>query len=88
MGGTDRRSRVCGRETPKLRLNIRFLYNFSYLSSCFSLSSFPSSTLCTGITHSSEDSSELAFLLVENYTLTTPAGLRVGREFLEFKKGN
>lgn len=36
-----------------------------------------------GFTHNSEDSSEFAFLLVENYTMTAPAGLRPGRESLE-----
>ena len=40
-------------------------------------------TECTGITHISEDSSEIAFLLVENYQLTAPVGLRVGWEFLK-----
>ncbi len=38
---------------------------------------------CKGSTHISEDSSEIAFLLVENYQLTAPVGLRIGREFLE-----
>lgn len=37
-----------------------------------------------GITSSSEDSSELWFLLVENYNyLTAPVGLRIGWESLE-----
>ena len=38
---------------------------------------------CTGSTHISEDSSEIAFLLVENYQLTASVGLRIGREYLE-----
>lgn len=39
-----------------------------------------------GITSSSEDSSELWFLLVENYNyLTAPVGLRIGWESLEKK---
>jgi hypothetical protein len=37
---------------------------------------------CTGSTLTSEDSSEVAFLLVENYQLTASVGLRIGREFL------
>ncbi|TKA51951.1 hypothetical protein B0A55_12789, partial [Friedmanniomyces simplex] len=37
---------------------------------------------CTGITHISEDSSEIAFLLVENYQLTALVGVRFGEEFL------
>ncbi len=41
-----------------------------------------SSSRCKGSTHISEDSSEIAFLLVENYQLTAPVGLRIGREFL------
>lgn len=37
---------------------------------------FFSSSWCTGITHISEDSSEIAFLLVENYQLTASVGPR------------
>jgi hypothetical protein len=50
----------------------------------FCNSSFPIlHSKCTGITSSSEDSSELWFLLVENYNyLTAPVGLRFGWEFL------
>ena len=44
--------------------------------------SFFSSFECTGFKYTSEDSSEVTFLLVENYQLTTPVGLRIGREFL------
>ena len=39
-------------------------------------------TLIQGFTYISEDSSEITFLLVENYYLTTPIGPRPGREFL------
>jgi hypothetical protein len=42
-----------------------------------------SSFECTGFKYTSEDSSEVTFLLVENYQLTTPVGLRIGREFLD-----
>ena len=35
-----------------------------------------------GLTHNSEDSSEFAFLLVENYIMTTLYGLRIVWEFL------
>ena len=38
---------------------------------------------CKGFTYISEDSSEITFLLVENYQLTAPIGLRIGREFLD-----
>ena len=39
-----------------------------------------------GVTSSSEDSSELWFLLVENYNyLTAPVGLRFGWEFFDYK---
>jgi hypothetical protein len=41
-----------------------------------------SSSECKGDKHTSEDSSEVAFLLVENYFLTTPSRLRLAREFL------
>lgn len=38
---------------------------------------------CTGVTSISEDSSEISFLLVENYNyLTASVGLRIGWEFL------
>jgi len=43
--------------------------------------SFPSE--CRGFTCISEDSSEITFLLVENYNLTAPVGFRPGREFLD-----
>lgn len=36
-----------------------------------------------GLTRINEDSSEIAFLLVENYTMTTPYGLRIVWEFLD-----
>ena len=36
-----------------------------------------------GFTHISEDSSEIAFLLVENYFKTAPSSLRTARESLE-----
>lgn len=36
--------------------------------------SFLSPSLCTGVKRYSEDSSEYAFLLVENFYLTTPFG--------------
>lgn len=39
--------------------------------------------MCTGFTQFSEGSPENAFLLVENYNMTTPAWIRPGREFLE-----
>lgn len=38
---------------------------------------------CKGFTRISEDSSEIAFLLVENYTMTAHFGLRIGMEFLK-----
>ena len=38
---------------------------------------------CTGFTYISEDSSEITFLLVENYQLTALVGLRIGKEFLD-----
>ena len=38
---------------------------------------------CKGSTLTSEDSSEVAFLLVENYQLTASVGLRIGREYLD-----
>lgn len=40
---------------------------------------------CKGITRISEDSSEIVFLLVENYQLTARVGLRIGTEFLNKK---
>lgn len=39
--------------------------------------SFPSPSLCKGVKRYSEDSSEYAFLLVENLILTTPFGTLV-----------
>lgn len=39
--------------------------------------------LCTGFTQYSEGSPEYAFLLVENYNMTTPSWLRLARESLE-----
>lgn len=42
-----------------------------------------SSSKCKGFTRISEDSSEIAFLLVENYTMTAHSGLRIGMEFLK-----
>jgi hypothetical protein len=48
-----------------------------YTSLLFSLSQ------CKGSTLTSEDSSEVAFLLVENYQLTASVGLRIGREYLD-----
>jgi hypothetical protein len=41
---------------------------------------------CTGFTYISEDSSEITFLLVENYQLTALVGLRIGKEFFEHNK--
>jgi hypothetical protein len=43
---------------------------------------FHSASRCKGNTRSGEDLSELVFLLVENYPLTTSVGLRFSREFL------
>ena len=37
---------------------------------------FDAASECKGITHISEDSSEIAFLLVENYQLTASVGPR------------
>ena len=42
-----------------------------------------SSSKCSGSAHISEDSSEIALLLVETYQLTTSHGLRIVWEFLE-----
>ena len=44
--------------------------------------SFFLSILVLGRTRISEDSSEIVFLLVENYTMTAPYGLRIVWEFL------
>ena len=44
---------------------------------------FCSPSQCTGFTYISEDSSEITFLLVENYQLTALVGLRIGKEFLD-----
>ena len=41
---------------------------------------------CTGFTYINEDSSEITFLLVENYQLTASVGLRIGWESLENTK--
>lgn len=49
----------------------------------FVLFFFSSPSECRGFTCISEDSSEITFLLVENYNLTAPVGSRPGREFLE-----
>ena len=38
---------------------------------------------CKGFTRISEDSSEIAFLLVENYTKTARIGPWIGAEFLD-----
>jgi hypothetical protein len=57
-------------------------YKNFQLPRSFLLLFLSSSSECTGITRISEDSSEIAFLLVENYQLTAPVGLRIGREFL------
>ena len=58
--------------------------NFAYYKVCSTLALlFRNASECKGSTHISEDSSEIAFLLVENYQLTTSVGLRVGREYLE-----
>ncbi len=45
--------------------------------------SLPSPSKCKGFTRISEDSSEIAFLLVENYFMTTRYGLRFVSEFLK-----
>ena len=45
--------------------------------------SLPSLSKCKGFTRISEDSSEIAFLLVENYFMTTRYGLRFVSEFLK-----
>ncbi|KAL2178976.1 uncharacterized protein P884DRAFT_111042 [Thermothelomyces heterothallicus CBS 202.75] len=53
-----------------------------FLALCpFSFFLFPSE--CRGFTCISEDSSEITFLLVENYNLTAPSWLRPAGEFLE-----
>jgi len=49
----------------------------------FSSSSFFSPSRCRGFTCISEDSSEITFLLVENYNLTAPSWPRPAGEFLE-----
>ena len=49
----------------------------------FDLSFLPSLSQCTGFTRNNEDPSEFVFLLVENYQLTAPVGLRIGWEFLK-----
>jgi len=48
----------------------------------FLLFSFSSPSKCRGFTCISEDSSEITFLLVENYNLTAPVGSIPDREFL------
>ena len=44
---------------------------------------FLSPSGCKGSKRISEDSSEIAFLLVENYSMTALSGLRIRKEFLE-----
>ena len=60
----------------------RQVFNFERASAPSKDSLLFSSFECTGFKYTSEDSSEVTFLLVENYQLTTPVGLRIGREFL------
>jgi hypothetical protein len=65
--GWPRLAKYLTLDAPSLRQKDSFLF---------------SSFECTGFKYTSEDSSEVTFLLVENYQLTTPVGLRIGREFL------
>ena len=66
---------------PSAELSHRRVYKTSNFSFAKPLLLPPSQ--CTGSTLISEDSSEIAFLLVENYQLTASVGLRIGREYLD-----
>lgn len=65
---------------PGARTAIIFYKYFLHLALFFAKPS-----QCTGINCSSEERSELSFLLVENYQLTASVGLTVDREFLAKK---
>jgi hypothetical protein len=69
-------ARVHGPPTPQDKFSVA-------LPEFWFLFFFSSPSECRGFTRISEDSSEIAFLLVENYTLTAPSWFRLAREFLE-----